>query len=158
MVRRRSPRHEFTIEQTRTAHPPEEHPVSTDDHTSSPELIDVMIEGLRDWRGEMLARVRGLIHEAEPDVVETVKWRKPSNPDGVPVWEYDGMICTGEIYKDKVKVTFAQGAALEDPSGMYNASLTGGTRRAIDLREGDTLDTEAFRDLITAAVAHNAGG
>lgn len=158
MVRQRAPKDEFTIERTSMAPPPEEHPVSTDDHTGSTQLIDVMIEGLRDWRGEMLARVRGSIHEAEPDVVETVKWRKPSNPDGVPVWEYDGMICTGEIYKDKVKVTFAQGAALEDPSGMYNASLSGGTRRAIDLREGDTLDTEAFKDLITAAVALNAGG
>jgi hypothetical protein len=109
-----------------------------------------------DWRERTLARVRALIREAEPDVVETVKWRKPSNPDGVPVWELDGIICTGETYKDKVKLTFAQGAALDDPAGVFNASLDAGTRRAIDLREGDELDEDGFRELIQAAAAHNA--
>lgn len=132
--------------------------MSSDDGTSTPEVIDVMIAGLRDWRGETLARVRTLIRQAEPDVAETVKWRKPSNPDGVPVWEFDGIICTGETYRDKVKITFAQGAALDDPVGVFNASLSAGTRRAIDLREGDVVDEDAFKDLITAAVAHNANG
>jgi hypothetical protein len=122
------------------------------------ELIDARIAELGDWRGETLALVRALIHDAEPDVVETVKWRKPSNPGGVPVWELDGIICTGETYKDKVKITFAQGAALDDPAGVFNASLSAGTRRAIDLREGDELYDEAFKDLVTAAAAHNARG
>jgi hypothetical protein len=90
-------------------------------------------------------------------VVETVKWRKPSNPDGVPVWELDGIICTGETYKDKIKLTFAKGASLDDPAGLFNASLDAGTRRAIDLREGDELDEVAFRELIQTAAAHNAG-
>lgn len=129
-----------------------------DDGAHPSELIDVMIAGLRDWRGETLSRIRALIHQAEPDVVEAVKWRKPSNPDGVPVWELDGIICTGETYKDKVKVTFAQGAALDDPAGVFNASLSAGTRRAIDLREHDELNEDAFKELVTAAVAHNAGG
>ena len=128
-----------------------------DDATPS-QLIDARIAELDDWRGETLASVRALIHDAEPDVVETVKWRKPSNPGGVPVWELDGIICTGEIYKDKVKLTFAQGAALDDPAGVFNASLTAGTRRAIDLHEGDELDEGAFKELVTAAAAHNAGG
>jgi hypothetical protein len=123
--------------------------------TSRTEVSDVTVE-LEDWRERTLARVRGLIRQAEPDVVETVKWRKPSNPDGVPVWELDGIICTGETYKDKVKLTFAQGAALDDPAGLFNASLTAGARRAIDLREGDELDEEAFKALIVAAAAHNA--
>jgi hypothetical protein len=103
----------------------------------------------------MLARVRVLIRQAEPDVVEAVKWRKPSNPGGVPVCELDGIICTGKTYKDKVKITFAQGAALDDSAGVFNASLSTGTRRAIDLREGDDLDEEAFVALVSAAVAHN---
>ena len=128
----------------------------TDDTTAPSELIDAAIARLADWRGETLAHVRALIRQAEPDVVETVKWRKPSNPDGVPVWELDGIICTGETYQDKVKLTFAQGAALEDPAGVFNASLTAGTRRAIDLREGDELDEDAFRRLVTLAAAHNA--
>jgi hypothetical protein len=128
---------------------------NTDDGTSPSELIDAAIEDLGDWRGETLARVRDLIRQAEPDVLETVKWRKPSNPRGVPVWEVDGIICTGETYKDKIKLTFAKGAALDDPAGVFNASLEAGTRRAIDLREGDDLDEDAFKKLVSAAAAHN---
>ena len=106
--------------------------------TDSPSrLIDARIKELGDWRGETLARVRKIIREADPDVVEEVKWRKPTNPMGVPVWEHAGIVCTGETYKDKVKLTFARGAALEDPSGLFNASLDGNVRRAIDIREGD---------------------
>jgi hypothetical protein len=127
----------------------------THDDASSTEAPDQTRE-LGDWREQTLARVRALIHEAEPDVVETVKWRKPSNPDGVPVWELDGLICTGETYKDKVKLTFAKGAALDDPAGLFNASLDAGTRRGIDLREGDELDEDAFKELIQTAAAHNA--
>jgi hypothetical protein len=114
------------------------------------ELIDARIEELGDWRGEMLARIRGLIKQAEPEVVEDWKWR------GVPTWYRDGILCTGETYKDKVKVTFAKGARLDDPQGLFNASLDGNTRRAIDLFEGDDLDGEAFRDLVRAAVDLNA--
>jgi hypothetical protein len=127
----------------------------TDEGASSADAPDDSAE-LGDWRERTLARVRALIFEAEPDVVETVKWRKPSNPDGVPVWELDGIICTGETYKDKVKLTFAQGAALDDPTRLFNASLDAGTRRAIDLREGDELDEDAFKELIQTAAAHNA--
>jgi hypothetical protein len=127
----------------------------TEDDGSPTEVPDDAVE-VGDWREQTLARVRALIREAEPDVIETVKWRKPSNPDGVPVWELDGIICTGETYKDKVKLTFAQGAALDDPAGVFNASLDAGTRRAIDLREGDELDEDGFRELIQAAAAHNA--
>jgi hypothetical protein len=119
-------------------------------------MIDAKIKALGDWRGEMLARVRKLIKEADPDVVEEVKWRKPSNPMGVPVWEHGGIICTGETYKAVVKLTFAKGASLDDPSGLFNASLEGGTRRAIDLHEGDEIDAAAFKALIGAAVALNA--
>ena len=111
-----------------------------------------------DWRKEALAHVRRLIREADPDAVETVKWRKPSNPAGVPVWEHGGIICTGETYKDKVKLTFARGAALEDPSGLFNSSLEGNTRRAIDISEGDAIDGEALKALIRAAVARNVSG
>ncbi len=111
---------------------------------------------MNDWRGEMLARVRTLIKQADPDVIEEVKWRKPSNPAGVPTWSHEGLICTGETYKDKVKLTFAKGAALEDPSGLFNASLEGKARRAIDLFEGDTIDAKAFKALIREAVALNA--
>ena len=103
----------------------------------------------------MLARLRRLIKEADPAIVETVKWRKPSNPSGVPVWEHDGIVCTGETYKDKVKLTFARGASLDDPSGLFNASLDGGTRRAIDLREGDDVDENALKTLIREAAALN---
>ncbi len=118
-------------------------------------LIDARIESLSDWRGEMLARLRALILEADPEATEAVKWRKPSNPAGVPVWEHDGLICTGETYRDKVKLTFAQGAALEDPSGLFNASLDGNTRRAIDLFEGDAIDGGALKALVRAAATLN---
>jgi hypothetical protein len=123
---------------------------------ASPHLIDARIAALGDWRGETLARVRSLIREADPDVVEDVKWRKPSNSmRGVPVWEHDGIICTGETYKAVVKMTFARGASLEDPSGLFNSSLEGNTRRAIDFHEGDKIDEKALKALIRAAVALN---
>jgi len=122
---------------------------------SSPAPIGVEIGEPRDWRVERLARIRALIMQADPDAVEEVKWRKPSNPAGVPVWSHGGMICTGEKYKGYVKVTFAKGAALEDPSRLFNASLEGNARRAIDIREGDVMNEEAFKDLIRAAVALN---
>jgi hypothetical protein len=115
--------------------------------------IDAKIAALGDWRGEMLARVRALIREACPDVTETVKWKKPSNPHGVPVWEQGGILCTGEIYKGKVKLTFAKGVALKDPSRLFNSSLDGTMRRAIDLHEGDTLNAAAFKTLIRAAAS-----
>jgi hypothetical protein len=119
-------------------------------------LIDARIAALGDWRGEMLARVRGLITQADPGVVEEVKWRKPSNSMlGVPVWEHEGIICTGETYKAVVKLTFAEGAALEDPAKLFNASLEGNVRRAIDIREGDKIDEKAFKALVRAAVALN---
>lgn len=111
---------------------------------------------MTDWRSERLERIRKLILEADPDAVEEVKWRKPSNPDGVPAWSHAGLICTGETYKDKVKLTFAKGASLDDPSHLFNASLDAGTRRAIDLREGDEVDEAAFKVLIREAVARNA--
>ncbi|CFX40395.1 conserved protein of unknown function [Candidatus Filomicrobium marinum] len=124
--------------------------------TPSPsQLIDAKIEALDDWRGAMLARVRSVIKKADPEIVEEVKWRKPSNPNGVPVWEHAGIICTGETYKDKVKLTFAKGASLDDPSGLFNASLEGNARRAIDIHEGDKIDEKALRALIRAAVALN---
>jgi hypothetical protein len=124
---------------------------------SASQQIDEKLRSLGDWRGAMLARLRRLIREADPEVVETVKWRKPSNPLGVPVWEHGGIICTGETYKDKVKLTFAKGASLDDPSGLFNASLDAGTRRAIDFREGDDVDENAFKALIREAVALNGG-
>jgi hypothetical protein len=117
--------------------------------------IDARIAALADWRGAVLARVRRLISEADLDVVEEIKWRKPSNPAGVPTWLHAGLLCTGETYKDKVKLTFARGAALHDPTGLFNASLDAGTRRAIDIREGDEIDQAAFKALIRAAVAAN---
>ena len=113
------------------------------------QLIDARIKELADWRGETLARVRALIKQADPDVIETWKWR------GVPVWEHAGMICTGETYKSAVKLTFAKGASLDDPSGLFNSSLEGSTRRAIDIHEGERLDEAAFQQLISAAVALN---
>ena len=119
------------------------------------DLIDRKIAGVGDWRGETLTRLRTLIHEADPEVEETVKWAKAANPLGVPVWEHAGIICTGELYRDKVKLTFAQGASLDDPSGLFNSSLDGNTRRAIDIPEGRTLDADAFKALIRAAVAWN---
>lgn len=110
---------------------------------------------MTDWRTETLARVRKLIKEADPDVVDEVKWRKPSKPSGVPVWSHAGILCTGETYRDKVKLTFAKGASLADPSRLFNSSLDGNTRRAIDFREGNPIDEEAFKALIRAAVALN---
>jgi hypothetical protein len=119
------------------------------------ELIDRKIASLPNWRGETLSRLRKLIRKADPDVVEAVKWRKPTNPQGVPVWEHSGILCTGEVYKAYVKLTFAMGAALDDPAGLFNASLEGSTRRAIDIPEGAEVDADAFMALIKAAVAAN---
>jgi len=116
---------------------------------SPSKLIDARIKELGDWRGETLARIRSLIKQAVPDVVEEWKWR------GVPIWEHDGIICTGETYKDYVKTTFAKGASLDDPSGLFNSSLEGATRRAIDFHEGDKINEKAFKALIRAAVALN---
>jgi hypothetical protein len=127
--------------------------MTTSDSTAgrpASELIDARIAELGDWRGETLARMRALIHEAEPDVEETWKWK------GTPVWERDGVICTGESYKDKVKLTFAKGAALDDPAGLFNSSLDGNVRRAIDIPEGEEIDADAFRELVRAAAALNA--
>ena len=119
---------------------------------SAAALIDAKIEELDDWRGETLARMRKLIHEADPEIVEEWKWR------GVPVFSHGGIVCTGETYKSVVKLTFAKGASLEDPAGLFNASLEGNTRRAIDIREGESLDATAFRALIVAAVERNLEG
>ncbi len=121
---------------------------------SPAQLIDAKIDELGDWRGEKLARVRALIRQADPEVVEEWKWRKASNP-GVPVWSHKGGICTGETYRSVVKLTFFKGASLEDPSGLFNASLEGNTRRAIDIREDDDIDEGAFVALIRAAVSLN---
>jgi hypothetical protein len=121
---------------------------------SASEKIAARIEELDDWRGKTLAHVRGLIKQADPDVVEEWKWAKATSP-GVPVWSHDGIICTGETYKNAVKLTFAKGASLDDPSSLFNSSLGGNTRRAIDIHEGDTLDEGAFKALIRAAVALN---
>jgi hypothetical protein len=124
--------------------------------TESPaRLIDAKIEKLGGWRGETLARVRKAIKEADPEVVEEVKWRKPTNPNDVPVGEHAGIICTGETYKDKVKLTFANGAALPDPAGLFNSSLDGNVRRAIDIHEGGKINEKALKALIRAAVALN---
>ncbi len=120
--------------------------------------IDPRIEELSDWRGKLLARIRALIKQADPDVVEELKWKKPSNPAGVPVWSHDGMICTGETYKNHLKVTFAKGAALNDPSRLFNSSLEGNARRAIDIHEGDEIDDEVFKALVRAAVVLNTSG
>lgn len=116
--------------------------------------IDAKLARLGDWRGATLSHLRALILAADPAIVEEVKWRKPTNPDGVPVWSRGGVVCTGEVYKDKVKLTFARGAAVADPTGLFNASLDAGTRRAIDLREGDAVDAAAFTALVRAAVAN----
>ncbi len=121
---------------------------------SPSQQIDARIEELGDWRGEMLAKVRGIIREADPDVIEEWKWAKATSP-GTPVWSHDGIICTGETYKSAVKMTFAKGASLEDPSGLFNASLEGNMRRAIDIHEGEQIDEEALKALIRAAVALN---
>lgn len=119
------------------------------------ELLDAKIKALGDWRGDMLALVRDLISEADPGILEEMKWVKASNPLGVPTWSHQGIICTGETYKDKVKLTFASGAALEDPSGLFNSSLQGGTRRAIDIHEGEKVDGDALKALVREAVAVN---
>ena len=130
---------------------------TTDSEHADPEsrLIDAQIQKLADWRGETLSKVRSLIKRADPKVVEEVKWRKASSPDGVPVWSHDGIICTGETYKTRVKLTFAKGAKLKDPKRLFNSSLEGGTRRAIDINEGDKIDEAAFEALIREAVALN---
>ena len=128
------------------------HPTTPSEDTaeaSASQLIDARIKELNDWRGETLARVRSLIKDADPEVVEEWKWR------GVPVWYHDGMICTGETYKNVVKMTFAKGASLEDPSGLFNSSLDGNTRRAIDIHQGDKINDKALKTLIRAAVALN---
>ncbi len=132
---------------------PDTTPLAPDGATAAAE-IDAKIAALADWRGDTLARLRALIRQAIPDVEESIKWRKPSNPAGVPVWSVPGadgksrILCTGEVYKDKVKLTFAEGAKLPDPKGVFNASLDGGTRRAIDLREGEMVDEGAFVGLV----------
>jgi hypothetical protein len=122
---------------------------------SASDLIDERLQALGGWRAETLAEVRRLIREADPDIMEECKWIKPSNPLGVPVWSHAGIVCTGEAYEQVVKLTFARGASLLDPKKLFNASLDGNTRRAIDIREGEMLDAEAFRALIQAAVAEN---
>ena len=124
---------------------------------SASEQIDERIAELGDWRGETLSRMRGLIQDADPDAVEEVKWVKRTSP-GTPVWSHDGIICTGESYKSVVKLTFAKGASLDDPAKLFNASLEGNTRRAIDIHEGDEVDADAFKALIRAAVALNTSG
>jgi hypothetical protein len=129
-------------------------PGSTEGRSAS-ELIDRRIAELGDWRGETLSRMRTLIKEADPDVVEEVKWIKPTNPGGVPAWSHDGIICTGESYKSIVKLTFAKGASLSDPAKLFNASLDGNVRRAIDIHEREEIDAGAFKALIRAAVALN---
>jgi hypothetical protein len=120
-------------------------------------LIDTRIRQLGDWRGQMLAKVRAIIHEADPDIVEEWKWQKASSP-GTPVWSHDGIVCTGETYKSAVKMTFAKGAALKDPARLFNSSLEGNVRRAIDIHEGDKVDEAALKELIRAAVALNLKG
>src|SRR5712671_910203 len=117
-------------------------------------LIDQKIKELGDWRGKTLAKVRGIVHEADPEILEEWKWVKPTSP-GTPVWSHGGIVCTGETYKSVVKMTFAKGAALKDPSGLFNSSLDGNVRRAIDIHEGDKVDETALKDLIRAAVALN---
>jgi hypothetical protein len=131
-------------------------PGSTESQPAS-ERIDGRIAELGDWRGETLSRMRTLIQEADPDVVEEWKWVKPTNP-GTPVWSHDGILCTGETYKSVVKLTFAKGASLKDPTKLFNSSLDGNTRRAIDIHEGDEVDAAAFKALIRAAVALNTTG
>jgi hypothetical protein len=129
---------------------------STEDHSGS-QLIDKRIAELGDWRGKTLSRMRKLIKEADPDVVEDWKWMKATNP-GVPTWSHDGIICTGESYKSTVKLTFAKGASLKDPAKLFNSSLDGNVRRAIDIHEGEAIDAGAFKALIRAAVALNTSG
>jgi hypothetical protein len=130
---------------------------SSNEGQSAAERIDKTIADLADWRGDTLSRMRKLIKQADPDVVEEVKWVKATNP-GTPTWSHDGIICTGEPYKSVVKLTFAKGASLPDPAKLFNSSLEGNTRRAIDIREGETVDAAAFKTLIRAAVALNTSG
>ncbi|HEX7388472.1 MAG TPA: DUF1801 domain-containing protein [Acidiphilium sp.] len=125
---------------------------------SASDPVGARISALADWRGEALACIRKFIHEADAEVVEDVKWRKPSNPAGVPVWSHAGILCTGEVYADKIKLTFAKGARLPDPSRLFNTGLGGGTRRAIDIRDGEKIDNEALKALIRAAVKLNTAG
>src|SRR6201981_3497034 len=120
-------------------------------------ILDARIRELGDWRGKMLAKVRDIIHDADPEIVEEWKWVKPTNP-GTPVWSHGGIVCTGETYKSVVKMTFAKGARLKDPAGLFNSSLDGNARRAIDIHEGDKVDEAALKDLIRAAVALNLEG
>jgi hypothetical protein len=122
---------------------------------SASRLIDARIQELGDWRGEMLSHLRALIKQADPNVVEEVKWRKPSNPAGVPVWYHDGIICTGETYKNHLRLTFARGASLKDPKGLFNASLEGNALRAMIIHEGDEIDEKGFKALVRAAVSLN---
>ena len=125
---------------------------------SASALINEKIKELGDWRGKTLSQIRILIKQADPEVAEELKWRKPSNPAGVPVWYHDGIICTGETYMNHVRLTFAKGASLKDPKGLFNSSLEGNVRRAIDIHEGDKVDEAALKDLIRAAVALNLKG
>lgn len=124
--------------------------------SSDSKTIDEHIRKVGGWRGETLARMRALILEADPKMIEERKWAKPSNPAGVPVWSHDGIVCTGEVYNNYVKLTFARGAHIPDPSRLFNASLDAGTRRAIDIHEGEMIDARAFKALVKAAVAENA--
>lgn len=124
---------------------------------SASAALDARIKELKDWRGKMLAKVREMIHQADPEILEEWKWVKPTSP-GIPVWSHGGIVCTGETYKDKMKLTFAKGAALKDPSGLFNSSLEGNVRRAIDILEGERINEPAFKDLIRAAVALNLKG
>jgi hypothetical protein len=130
----------------------------SDSHKVEPalHLPDARTRELADWRGEMLSRLRALIKQADPEVVEEYKWKKPSKPEGTPVWSHDGIICTGETYKSVVKLTFAKGALLDDPAALFNSSLEGNVRRAIDFHEGDKVNEKALKALIRAAVALNA--
>ncbi len=130
-------------------------PAQSEPETPS-ELVDARIAELDDWRGKMLLRIRGLTRQAVPEVVEEIKWRKPSNPSGVPVWSCDGILFTGEPFKGKVKLTFAKGASLQDPAGLFNASLEAKVSRAIDLHQGAGIDEEAFKALVRAAAELNA--
>jgi hypothetical protein len=129
--------------------------VELESQSPASQLIDLRLQNLGDWRGEMLSRLRALIKQADPEVVEECKWVKPSNPWGVPVWSHNGIICTGETHKGVVKMTFAKGAFLDDPAGLFNSSLGGNLRRAIDIHEGDKVNEKALKSLIRAAVALN---
>jgi len=130
-------------------------PVAVDSDSA---LFDKKIKGLGDWRGKTLSQIRAVIKQADPEVVEELKWRKPSNPGGVPVWCHDGIICTGETYRNHVRLTFAKGASLKDPKGLFNSGLGGNVRRAIDVHEGEQVDEAGLKDLIRAALALNLKG